>query len=113
MARVALARRTAIPVRRTALICHYMKRPENAKKNIDSTVASTATAQNQRDVTCRGVAGREMQRGGGVGWGPRSRKAGRGAAGENGEASQITGGPFPWRDGGQGVERHRNILHDK
>jgi hypothetical protein len=31
---------------------HHMKRPESAQKNMDSTVASTATAQNQRDVPC-------------------------------------------------------------
>src|SRR5207247_10827773 len=41
VARVALARRVAIPVRRTALICHHMNRPESAQKNMDSTVAST------------------------------------------------------------------------
>src|SRR5260370_41404677 len=41
VARVALVRRVAIPVRRTALICHHMKRPESAQKNMDSTVAST------------------------------------------------------------------------
>jgi len=32
VARVALARRVAIPVRRTALICHHMNRPESAQK---------------------------------------------------------------------------------
>ena len=47
---VALARRAAIPLRRTALICHRMKRPGKPQENMNSTVASTATAQNQRDV---------------------------------------------------------------
>jgi hypothetical protein len=34
VARVALAMRMATPLRRTALICHHMKRPERAQKNM-------------------------------------------------------------------------------